>query len=584
MYTLTTMTNTDSTHRTELPKLVDDGTSNNYGEWKTKSYHKLREWDLLKYIEGPTSDPPTIPTLRETVTYHGVDDDGHLSTTHVLGNAAEHQQAILSAQPWLTSNNTTLSRIVAAVPSQQLHLVQLAKYAKQAWEALRSTYQPRNSLRAATIKSQIMSYRCTTDMNVATWLNDMQRLYNSLCDLDIERMSDRDFALAILDLMPQDDNWRNFVSDLRTKALDSDAHGLPIDSMTFTSAIRDEHWFRHRNDHQMTSSIFSARSEAQRRSTAQKRPRPADIVASSSAPTTPKRARGPNPNKANLKCTNPHCGPKVGHDTADCIAYTGAKEGQYGDWWRGPWNIHLPESQRTKGNNIPPKTHPAHAQWYTPTVNHSQTTDNSPDHSSTAHIQSEDTPSHASSVLSGDNKLYAWCTQVDDAAIHATLPVLNLAIPRDNHCHHDSGANRHVFHDQSSFEHYETIPPLTVKGFGQNLSAVAIGRGTVRLEGRHEDETCSILLNNVLHIPAARTNLISGIQLDKAGVISTLGNHSIFLSIDNKVIIGGQIINDMYRLNVKVIHTHSVSLATHLNPPSLASRISCDTRPDFCTA
>ena len=30
-------------------------------------------------------------------------------------------------------------------------------------------------------------------------------------------MSDQDFALAILDLMPLDDSWRNFISDLRTK-------------------------------------------------------------------------------------------------------------------------------------------------------------------------------------------------------------------------------------------------------------------------------------------------------------------------------------------------------------------------------
>jgi len=581
------MSNNDSVHRTELPKLADDGTFNNYGEWKTKSYHKLREWDLLKYIEGPTSNPPPIPPLRETTTYHGVDDDGHLSTTHVLGNATEHQQAVLAAQPWLAGNNSALSRIVAAVPSQQLHLVQHAKYAKQAWEALRSTYQPRNSLRAATIKAQIMSYRCTSDMNIAKWLTDMQRLYNSLCDLDTERMSDRDFALAILDLMPQDDGWRNFVSDLRTKVRDSDAQGQPIDSMTFTTAIRDEHWFRHRDDHQMNSVIFSARSEALRRSTTQKRPRTTtDIIASSTAPPS-KRARGPNPNKAHLKCTNPHCGPKTGHDTADCIAHKGAKEGQYGDWWRGPWNIHLPEAQRTKENNVPPKSHPAHARWYAPTVNQTQTDNNTVDRSTTDHFQSNDTPSHANSVLTSnepDMKFYAWCTQVDDLAIHATLPVLNPALPRDNHCHHDSGANRHVFHDRSSFEHYETIPPLTVKGFGQNLSAVAIGRGTVRLESTYNNNPCSILLNNVLHIPAARTNLISGIQLDKAGVVSTLGNQSIFLSLNNQIIVNGQITNDMYRLNVRVIQSAPASLMSRITPQSLASRITSEADPGFCIA
>jgi hypothetical protein len=217
------MPNNETVHRTELPKIIDDGTNNNYGEWKTKSYHKLREWDLLKYIEGPTSVPPVIPPLRQRVTYHGVDDANNLSTTHVLGNEAEHQQAVLDTQPWMSGNNIALSRIVGALPSHQLHLAQKAQYAKQAWENLRSVYQPRNSLRAATIRGQIMTYRCGPDMNVAKWLNDMQCLYNSLCDHDNERMSDRNFALAILDLMPQDDGWRDFVSGLRAKVRDSDA-------------------------------------------------------------------------------------------------------------------------------------------------------------------------------------------------------------------------------------------------------------------------------------------------------------------------------------------------------------------------
>ena len=80
----------EHTHRMELDKLVDDGFNNNYGEWETKAYHKLCEWNLWEYIEGDTSNPPIIPPLCQTATYHGVDDHGALSTTHVPGNAAEH--------------------------------------------------------------------------------------------------------------------------------------------------------------------------------------------------------------------------------------------------------------------------------------------------------------------------------------------------------------------------------------------------------------------------------------------------------------------------------------------------------------
>ena len=566
------MPNEDNAHRAELPKLLDDGSNNNYGEWKAKSFHKFREWDLLKYIEGPTSEPPVIPPLRQPTQYHGWHDElNQISTVRDLGNVIEHEQAVARAQPWMTGNNTALARIVAAVPGGQLYLVQDETYAKQAWENLRNMYQPSNSLRAASIKGQIMTYRCTSDMDVSKWLNDMHRLYNSLCDLETDRMTNHEFMLAVLDLMPEDNGWTDFVSGLRTKVRDADAQRLPIHSTTFTSAIRDENWHRHRNDHQFDSQIFSARFDAQKRSSAQKRARPADIVASTTAPAPSKRMRTSNPNKAHLRCTNPHCGPKVGHDTSDCIAYSGAKEGQYGQYWRGPWNIHLPVSHRTKENNIPPKSHPAYARLSTPTVH--QANSSNVDRTSTTTIKSPDDDTHINSTLVSDTNCHAWNTTCDVA--QATLPVLNPRLPRDNTCHHDSGANRHVFHDRTAFESYESIPPLPVKGFGQNLTATAIGRGTVRLQSHHNGD--SILLQNVLHIPAARTNLISGIQLDKAGV-SSLGEHNtISLSVNNKVVVTGKIVNDMYRLDVSIVHPKP-SLASRFAPTTndLASRISPD--------
>ena len=45
------MSDNERIPRNELPKIIDDGTNNNYGEWKMKSYYKLKEWGLLKYIE-----------------------------------------------------------------------------------------------------------------------------------------------------------------------------------------------------------------------------------------------------------------------------------------------------------------------------------------------------------------------------------------------------------------------------------------------------------------------------------------------------------------------------------------------------
>jgi hypothetical protein len=567
------MPDTDNTHRTELPKITDNGINNNFGEWEIKSYHKLREWDMLKYVEGPESLPPIVPTLRHTTCHRGVNDDGLLCTIHIPGNEEEHEDALAHALPWMTGNNSALARIVAAVPSHQLHLVKRVIYAKQAWESLRSVYQPRNSLRGATIKSQIMSYRCQSDMNIAIWLNDMQCLYNSLCDLDPECMSDRDFALAILDLLPQDDGWRDFVSNLRTKVRDSDTKSLPIDSIDFITPIREEYWYRHKDDDQTSSHIFSARSDAQKRANSQKRPRPADVsTASTDSPN--KRTRVQNTDKPARQCTNSFCGAPRGHNTSECISYKGAKAGQYGPWWHGPWNIHLPPSQRSPDNNIPPKSHPDYSRKK-PTVSQSHATDNSVDRSTTTHIQATDECEEAKCAITSasDTTCYAWHTQSNDEAVFATLPVLNHSLPRDNSCYHDSGANRHVFHNRSVFEQYESIQPLTVKGFGENLSTVAIGRGAIRLEGKYGHQTCPILLQNVLHIPAARSNLISGVQLDKAGVVSTLGHNNITLSMNNKNLVGGAIINDMYRLDLRVLPPTSLSLALSSTAPSLLSRI-----------
>jgi hypothetical protein len=77
----------------------------------------------------------------------------------------------------------------------------------------------------------------------------------------------------------------------------------------------------------------------------------------------------------------------------------------------------------------------------------------------------------------------------------------------------------------------------------------------------------------VLHIPAARSNLISGIQLDKAGVTSALGNNTIFLSANDQIIVDGAITNDMYKLNVRVLPPKPASLISRLAPPPLLSRL-----------
>jgi len=126
----------------------------------------------------------------------------------------------------------------------------------------------------------------------------MQALYNSLCNLNIKRMSNRDFTLAILDLMSQENNWRSFLIKEHAKVQKLDTKGLQIDSIFLTSSISNEDWRHHQNDANSSFHIFTAHHDALKCFTTQKQPHPADIVATSSIPT--KHAYGPNPDKAHL--------------------------------------------------------------------------------------------------------------------------------------------------------------------------------------------------------------------------------------------------------------------------------------------
>jgi hypothetical protein len=174
---------------------------------------------------------------------------------------------------------------------------------------------------------------------------------------------------------------------------------------------------------------------------------------------------------------------------------------------------------------------------------------------------------------------------LDDELIVASLPVLDKDFPYTNHCHHDSAANRHGFHDRTAFEEYKSITALPVKGFRCNLSTVAVGCSSVRLRCNYGGRTYSILLTNILHISAARSNLISGVCLDKAGVTSTLGNGTVTLSLHGSPIISGNIQNNMYRLNLSIVRPTFVA---HKRSPSPSTAPQASTtifqNPDFCIA
>jgi hypothetical protein len=142
--------------------------------------------------------------------------------------------------------------------------------------------------------------------------------------------------------------------------------------------------------------------------------------------------------------------------------------------------------------------------------------------------------------------------------------------PKTHTCYFDSGATRHVFHDRGAFVEYTKIRPLAVKGFDRAVTASAIGKGFVRLTSRLAGRKVSLLLTDVLHIPTAHSNLVSGALLASKGVNILSAGNTFTLFSGSVTVANGSMCGNMYQLDVRI-----TQLAQKIVPPTrdLKSRI-----------
>jgi hypothetical protein len=198
---------------------------------------------------------------------------------------------------------------------------------------------------------------------------------------------------------------------------------------------------------------------------------------------------------------------------------------------------------------------------------YSDTKGGSSDTLSHAHVS--DSEDNANQALKAETPSALWNTLAEDTSIIANLPIIGEKSPKTDACYYDSGASRHVFHDRTAFETYEEIQPLTVKGFGHKFIAFAVGCGTVRLRVRCGNQESSILLTNVLHLPIAHSNLVSGLGLDDSGLEAWLIKRAVLLLKDGVRVITGAVHNNMYQLDVTIIRpTTPVPSTQSSHPPS----------------
>jgi hypothetical protein len=79
----------DISRREDIPPIIDDGTSNNFSEWQIKTCIALESMDMWDHIEGPDSNAPIIPPLRQSTRVTGFNRHGVEDTLYCPGNGAE---------------------------------------------------------------------------------------------------------------------------------------------------------------------------------------------------------------------------------------------------------------------------------------------------------------------------------------------------------------------------------------------------------------------------------------------------------------------------------------------------------------
>jgi len=103
----------------------------------------------------------------------------------------------------------------------------------------------------------------------------------------------------------------------------------------------------------------------------------------------------------------------------------------------------------------------------------------------------------------------------------------------------DSGASDYCFTDKALFTTYTLLSQATPGlGAGQDSIFQIVGRGSVKLESVIDGEVKKITLNNVLHIPGLRSNLILVSKLSEKGANVSFNNRFAFVTVKNSHSLG----------------------------------------------
>jgi len=116
----------------------------------------------------------------------------------------------------------------------------------------------------------------------------------------------------------------------------------------------------------------------------------------------------------------------------------------------------------------------------------------------------------------------------------------------------DSGATTHITHQRNAFTTYERIPEIPITGVG-GAEMHMIGKGTIKLISECDRHTYVLELQNVLHVPTNRNNLLSLRRWEKGGRSYNGCDDVLSLLTKDKrpVTRGPKVKNNLYKLTFK---------------------------------
>jgi len=116
----------------------------------------------------------------------------------------------------------------------------------------------------------------------------------------------------------------------------------------------------------------------------------------------------------------------------------------------------------------------------------------------------------------------------------------------------DSAATTHITHQREAFTTYKQIPDVPIAGVG-GAEAHAIGKGTIKLISECNGHTYVLELQDVLHVPNNRNNLLSLGRWEKVRQSYNACDDVLSLLTKDKrtIVRGAKVRNNLYKLRFK---------------------------------